>query len=178
MARSAGGSPLRADATKAAALQPCPKCGTTLEVKGSVPGSWLICPSCAQPMQVRGRVVSRPKPEPQPEQPEVAWIDDPRVAEPRFPLPTSGQTVAAAAEVGFQQAELTPPPDGKPWKLNRRRRQPILILTLVAAIGNTLFAGLFMPISSAEELLGAGAFGGLLGLFVASMASAGVRPRG
>lgn len=170
---------MRADATTAAALQPCPKCGTTLEVKGSAPGSWLVCPSCSQPVQVRSRVVSRPKPEPSPAQPEVAWIDDPRVAEPRFaPSSSSGQSIAAASEAAFQQAELTPPPDGKSWKRNRRRRQPILILTLVAAIGNALFAGLFLPISSAEELLGAGIFGGLLGLFVASMASAGVRPQG
>ena len=168
---------MRADVT-APAIQPCSKCGTALEVKGVAPGSWLACPSCGQPVQVRSRVVSRPRPEPAPAQPEVAWIDDPRVAQPRFASPPPpDHAVASAAEVGYPQAELTPPPDGKPWKLRNRRRQPILILSLVAAIGNVLFAGFFLPVSSAEELLGAGIFGGLLGLFVASMASAGVRPR-
>jgi hypothetical protein len=90
--------------------------------------------------------------------------------------------VEGVAAAPVRPQELAPPapkpaatvPE-RPRRRPRLRRSPTLILALVSGLSTLLFAGLFLPLAGLQELLGAGIYGGLLGLFVATMAASAAR---
>src|SRR5690606_14577243 len=102
--------------------------------KNARTGSWLSCPSCGQPVQVRPRHVARPVPEPDLGPFETTWLEGPLPQEgprPEGPPPTK-------------------PEDLHPWRRRQHKRAPVLTLTLIAALSNLVFAGIFLSFSTTQ----------------------------
>jgi hypothetical protein len=129
-------------------VQPCSRCGASLDVTGMTPGVWLACAGCGQPLQVRPRPVSRPKPPAAPELESTVWAEDPRFG----------------ASVALEEDRPARNPASP-----RSGCLPIGLLSIFSGVATVMFVGTFLAPQGTAEMGVCFVFGFLQSLFVAAM---------